>query len=121
LTRCIWKCRASTISWMGIPQTPVDSMSTVSMRQAASQMIKPLAKAAQIGPLDPFHFGLGALATWARDAGKPGSGDANQFGLYLQKNTTTASFAAAGAEINVSGLSASALTVLSFDILGFPG
>ena len=48
---------------------------------------------------DPFSFGLGTLASWTRDAGNPAAGDTNQNGLYLQKNTATATFAAAGASL----------------------
>jgi hypothetical protein len=72
---------------------------------------------------DPFHFGLGALASWTRDAGNPAAGDTLQNGLYLQKNTATSTFAAAGASItplpsNLTGLT---LQELSFQISGFPG
>ena len=76
-----------------------------------------------IGPLDPFQFGLGALATWARDAGKPSLDlwDPDQYGLYLQKGTATTSYAAAGADIKVKNLPATKLTVLSFDISGVSG
>ena len=75
--------------------------------------------------VDPFHFGLGALATWARDAGEPsshgGGGDPQQFGLLLQKLTATANFAASGAELFDGHMSAEHLDRLSFDISGFPG
>src|SRR5262249_35824040 len=52
--------------------------------------------------VDPFHFGLGALATWSRDAGEPathGVGDPQRFGLLLQKLTLTANFSASGASL----------------------
>src|SRR5262245_50294151 len=52
--------------------------------------------------VNPFHFGLGALATWARDAGEPnrhGGGDPQRFGLLLQKLTLTANFSASGASL----------------------
>ena len=75
--------------------------------------------------LRPFHFGMGALATWARDAGEPSThgagGDPQQFGLLLQKLTPTATFAASGAELFDRHMSAEALHVLSFDISGFQG
>ena len=75
--------------------------------------------------LKPFHFGLGALATWARDAGEPSShgsgGDPQQFGLLLQKLTATANFAASGAELFDGHLSAEHLDRLAFDISGFRG
>jgi hypothetical protein len=73
--------------------------------------------------VDPFHFGLGGLATWERDAGEPDqTGRSNQHGLYLQKHTATANFAAAGAEITgITPLAASELNTLAFDISGFPG
>jgi hypothetical protein len=76
--------------------------------------------------VDPFHFGLGALATWARDAGEPssshgGGGDPQRFGLLLQKLTATANFAASGAELFDGHLSAEHLDRLSFDISGFRG
>jgi len=73
--------------------------------------------------VDPFHFGLGCLATWERDAGKPGQkDDSQQFGLYLQKNTATANFAAAGVR-NVlrKPIPATSLQTLAFVISGFPG
>ena len=72
---------------------------------------------------DPFHFGLGALASWTRDAGNPAAGDTLQNGLYLQKNTLCSSFAAAGASISPlpSNLTGSNLQELSFQISGFPG
>jgi hypothetical protein len=76
--------------------------------------------------VNPFHFGLGALATWARDAGEPSShggngGDPQRFGLLLQKLTATSNFAASGAELFDGHLSAEHLDRLSFDISGFPG
>ena len=75
--------------------------------------------------VDPFHFGLGALATWARDAGEPASqgagGDPQRLGLLLQKLTTTANFSASGASLSRSNSSAEQLHFLSFDITGFPG
>lgn len=75
--------------------------------------------------LKPFHFGMGALATWARDAGEPSThgagGDPQQYGLLLQKLTTTSTFAASGAELFDGHMNAEALHVLSFDISGFPG
>jgi hypothetical protein len=73
--------------------------------------------------VDPFHFGQGGLATWARDAGEPGQkGDKEQFGLYLQKATATGNFAAAGARINgITPMPAAALRVLAFDISGVAG
>jgi hypothetical protein len=75
--------------------------------------------------LHPFHFGLGTVATWARDAGEPSThgagGDPQQFGLLLQKLTTTPTFAASGAELFDGHMNAEALHVLSFDISGFQG
>ena len=72
---------------------------------------------------DPFHFGLGALASWTRDAGTPAAGDTMQNGLYLQKNTATSTFAAAGASITPlpSSLTGTNLQELSFQISGYPG
>lgn len=73
---------------------------------------------------DPFHFGLGALASWTRDAGNPAASDSNQEGLYLQKATLTANFAAAGASIlplPAPAIAPANLTDLSFEISGFPG
>ena len=72
---------------------------------------------------DPFHFGLGALASWTRDAGDPAAGDTLQNGLYLQKNTATSNFAVAGASITPlpSNLSVSTLQELSFQISGVAG
>ena len=73
--------------------------------------------------VDPFHFGLGCLATWERDAGKPGQkDDSQQFGLYLQKNTATANFAAAGVRNMLrTPIPATSLQTLAFVISGFPG
>jgi hypothetical protein len=71
---------------------------------------------------DPFHFGLGAAATWMRDAGEPKAGDGVQYGLYLQKEVPTTTFAAAGASLSLpSALNGSNLNELSFTISGFPG
>ena len=72
---------------------------------------------------DPFHFGLGATATWMRDAGNPANGDSDQEGLYLQKGTATANFAAAGASLLPlsTGLTGTNMTDISFEISGFPG
>ncbi len=72
--------------------------------------------------LDLFQFGQVGLAGWIRGAGKPGQkGDEGQFGLYLQKNTKTANFAAAGGDFsgNVPKLGTD-LNTLSFDIPGVP-
>jgi hypothetical protein len=74
--------------------------------------------------VQPFHFGLGALATWARDAGEPTSapvGDREQFGLLLQKLTATSSFSASGAVLLDGAMSAESLTALGFEISGFEG
>lgn len=90
--------------------------------------------------VQPFNFGLGTLVTWTRDAGEPGSSEADsleieedatsmpdqqddpqQYGLYLQKNTKTDNLAAAGAEITgLTPLPAADLKVLAFDIPGAP-
>lgn len=73
--------------------------------------------------VDTFHFGAGALATWAPDAGEPGRRkDSKQFGLYLQKNTPTTNFAAAGVRNMLKEpIAATDLNTLAFDISGFPG
>ena len=76
--------------------------------------------------VDPFHFGLGGLATWARDAGEPssshgGGGDPQRFGLLLQKLTATANFAASGAELFDGQMPSEDLDRLAFDISGFRG
>src|SRR5262245_22628688 len=76
--------------------------------------------------LVPFHFGLGALATWTTDAGKPSSngnsgGDPKHFGLLLQKLTATANFSASGASLFKGSMSAENLDKLAFDISGFKG
>jgi hypothetical protein len=71
--------------------------------------------------LDPFHFGLGALATWTLDAGEPsshGGGDPKQYGLLLQKLTTTSTFAASGATLFKGNFDAEDLDRLAFDISG---
>lgn len=71
--------------------------------------------------LDPFHFGLGALATWARDAGEPsshGGGDPQRYGLLLQKLTATTNFSAAGASLFRGQMDADDLDRLAFDISG---
>jgi hypothetical protein len=72
--------------------------------------------------VQPFHFGLGALATWARDAGEPATmgagGDPHQYGLLLQKLTATATFAASGATLFDGHMGAESLSVLGFDISG---
>jgi hypothetical protein len=71
----------------------------------------------------PFHFGLGALASWTRDAGNPAAGDTNQYGLYLQKNSASITFAAAVASITPlpSSTTGGNLQELSFQISGYPG
>lgn len=73
--------------------------------------------------VDPNHRGLGALATWLRDAGAPGQkGDPKQFGLYLQKHTLTTNIASAQAEITkIVPMDAADLDVLAFDISGRVG
>src|SRR5438093_9904462 len=83
----------------------------------------PLAGFAGAFEVDPFHFGLGCLATWERDAGEPGQkGDTKQFGLYLQKHTASADFAAAGVRtMLILPMSAASLNTLAFDISGIPG
>lgn len=83
----------------------------------------PLPAFAQDFNADPFHFGLGSLATWARDAGEPGqTGDPKQFGLYLQKLTATTNFAAAGVRNMLKkSVPAAELNTLAFDISGFAG
>jgi hypothetical protein len=70
--------------------------------------------------VEPFQFGLGAFATWARDAGEPGQkGDQTNFGLYLQKHTKTLNFAASGAVIKkVTPIPATSLNALAFKISG---
>ncbi len=71
----------------------------------------------------PNHRGLGALATWERDAGEPGQNkDSKQFGLYLQKHTLTSNIASAQAEITkIVPMDAADLDVLAFDISGRVG
>jgi len=83
----------------------------------------PLAGFAGAFEVDPFHFGRGCLATWERDAGEPGQkGDLKQFGLYLQKHTASADFAAAGVRnMLILPIPAASLNTLAFDISGFPG
>jgi hypothetical protein len=83
----------------------------------------PLAAFARDFNADPFHFGLGCLGTWERDAGEPGqTGDPKQFGLYLQKLTATANFAAAGVRNMLKKpMPAAELNTLAFDISGFAG
>ena len=83
----------------------------------------PLAGLAGAFEVDPFHFGRGCLATWERDAGEPGQkGDLKQFGLYLQKHTASADFAAAGVRnMLILPIPAASLNTLAFDISGFPG
>ena len=83
----------------------------------------PLAGFAGAFEVDPFHFGRGCLATWERDAGEPGQkGDLKQFGLYLQKHTASADFAAAGVRnMLILPMPAASLNTLAFDISGFPG
>ena len=82
----------------------------------------PLAGFAGAFEVDPFHFGRGCLATWERDAGEPGQkGDTKQFGLYLQKHTASADFAAAGVRnMLIQPMPAASLNTLAFDISGFP-
>ena len=82
----------------------------------------PLAGFAGAFEVDPFHFGSGCLATWERDAGEPGQkGDTKQFGLYLQKHTASADFAAAGVRnMLILPMPAASLNTLAFDISGFP-
>src|SRR5262249_10230141 len=72
--------------------------------------------------LDLFNFGQGALAGWIRGAGEPGQkGDEQQFGLYLQKNTKTSNFAAAGGDFSGNvPKTAAELSTLAFDIPGVP-
>ena len=86
----------------------------------AAVVVLPSAAFADDFKADPFQFGLGALATWARDAGEPDQrGDHKQFGLYIQKHTVTANFAAAGVRNMLKKpMSAAELTTLSFDISG---
>ena len=81
----------------------------------------PLAGFAGAFEVDPFHFGRGCLATWERDAGEPGQkGDTKQFGLYLQKHTASADFAAAGVRnMLILSMPAVSLNTLAFDISGF--
>ena len=68
----------------------------------------------------PFQFGLNTLGTWALGAGKPATGDTNQYGLYLQKGGAQSDYAAAGARLIPlpAGLTAANLTELSFQIPG---
>jgi len=82
----------------------------------------PLAGFAGAFEVDPFHFGRGCLATWERDAGEPGQkGDTKQFGLYLQKHTASADFAAAGVRnMLIQPMPTTSLNTLAFDISGFP-
>ena len=82
----------------------------------------PLAGLAGAFEVDPFHFGRGCLATWERDAGEPGQkGDTKQFGLYLQKHTASADFAAAGVRnMLIQPMPTTSLNTLAFDISGFP-
>lgn len=95
------------------------SMAVAQTRRAARG-----AGTTQVG-VQPFHFGLGALATWARDAGEPSTPftfrERARFGLLLQKLTATASFAASGATLLEGTLPAENLTALGFDISGLPG
>lgn len=82
------------------------------------------AQAPVINSLDPFHFGLGGLSGWQAGAGNPaGAGsDALQYGLYLQKGVPTATFAAAGADVNLKNVpDAGSINVLSFVISGVSG
>lgn len=80
------------------------------------------AQAPVIQSLDPFHFGLGTLSGWQAGAGDPSSGDGLNYGLYLQKSVPTATFATAGADVNLRNApAANSITVLSFDIAGVAG
>src|SRR2546425_8919037 len=67
--------------------------------------------------LELFQIGLGSLAGWIRGAGEPNQPrDEGQYGLYLQKNTKSANFSAAGGDFtgNVPKTGAD-LHTLAFD------
>jgi hypothetical protein len=72
--------------------------------------------------IQPWQFGIGAASGWIRGAGEPKNlFDKQQWGFLMQKHTPTSSFAAAGATITGGPKTAAGLTVLSFDISGYPG
>lgn len=103
----------------------VKSIALVAVSVAALLLV-PLAGAAwaqgQVKVI-PWQFGLGANAAWLDGPGEPGQpGDPKNQGLYLQKGTATASYAAAGATVTFSrALTGTTLTHLGFDISGVPG
>ena len=75
------------------------------------------AQAPTVQSVDPFHFGLGALSGWQAGRGmlERTRRLASRWGLYLQKGVPTATFAAAGADVELKNpTAASSFTTLSF-------